>query len=96
MRADGWIMGAGHSLCVFLGVFGMMLVRSSASLCSIGCMGLPSRRSPISSNAELSPAADNILPVVLQIRAAGVRTPRGGEWQAVQVKRAMERRRVTA
>lgn len=50
--------------------------------------------------------AANVLPVILQIRAAGVsslsgiagalnarglRTPRGGEWQPVQVKRVIER-----
>ena len=34
-----------------------MLVRSSVSLCSTGCMGLPSRRSPISLNAQPSPAS---------------------------------------
>lgn len=53
----------------------------------------------------------NILPVVLQIKRAGVqtlngiaetlnarglRTARGGEWQAVQVKRVLERHRVAA
>jgi len=53
----------------------------------------------------------NILPVVLQIKGAGVqtlsgiaetlnarglRTARGGEWQAVQVKRVLERHRVAA
>lgn len=55
--------------------------------------------------------ASNILPVVLQIKGAGVqtlsgiaetlnarglRTARGGEWQAVQVKRVLERHRVAA
>jgi DNA invertase Pin-like site-specific DNA recombinase len=55
--------------------------------------------------------ASNILPVVLQIKGAGVqtlngiaealnarglRTPRGGEWQAVQVKRIIERHQVAA
>jgi DNA invertase Pin-like site-specific DNA recombinase len=68
-------------------------------------------RSKAARIAQADQFADNVLPVVLQIRAAGVRTlngiaealnarglrtPRGGEWQAVQVKRAMERRRVTA
>ena len=53
----------------------------------------------------------NILPVVLQIKGAGVqtlsgiaetlnarglRTARGGEWRAIQVKRVLERHRVAA
>jgi len=55
--------------------------------------------------------ASNILPVVLQIKRAGVqtlngiaetlnarglRTARGGEWRAIQVKRVLERHRVAA
>jgi DNA invertase Pin-like site-specific DNA recombinase len=63
-------------------------------------------RSRAARMAQADQFASNILPVVLQIRAAGVktlngiaealnarglRTPRGGEWQAVQVRRIMER-----
>ena len=63
-------------------------------------------RSRAARMAQADQFASNILPVVLQIRAAGVqtlngiaealnarglRTPRGGEWQAVQVKRITER-----
>jgi DNA invertase Pin-like site-specific DNA recombinase len=63
-------------------------------------------RSRAARMAQADQFASNILPVVLQIRAAGVqtlngiaealnarglRTPRGGEWQAVQVKRIIER-----
>ena len=55
--------------------------------------------------------ASNILPVVLQIKGAGVQTlsgiaetlnarglgtARGGEWRAIQVKRVLERHRVAA
>jgi DNA invertase Pin-like site-specific DNA recombinase len=61
--------------------------------------------------AQAEQFASNVLPIIIQIRAAGVRTlsgiagalnarglrtPRGGEWQAVQVKRAIERHRVAA
>lgn len=52
--------------------------------------------------------ASNVLPIVVQIKAAGartlsgiagalnargLRTARGGEWRAVQVKRVIERHR---
>ena len=58
--------------------------------------------------AEADQFASNIQPVVLQIKAAGIRTlsgiaealnarglrtPRGGDWQAVQVKRVLGRHR---
>ena len=73
-------------------------------------VGIAQARSKAARIAQADQFADNILPIVLQIRAVGVRTPngigealnaralrtpRGGECQAVQVKRAMERRRVT-
>ena len=60
--------------------------------------------------AEADQFASNIQPVVLQIKAAGIRTlsgiaealnarglrtPRGGDWQAVQVKRVLGRHRPT-
>jgi DNA invertase Pin-like site-specific DNA recombinase len=59
-------------------------------------------RSRAARMAQADQFASNILPVILQIRGAGVqtlkgiadalnarglRTPRGGEWQAIQVKR---------
>jgi hypothetical protein len=63
-------------------------------------------RSRAARMAQADQFASNILPVILQIRGAGVqtlkgiadalnarglRTPRGGEWQAIQVKRIVER-----
>jgi DNA invertase Pin-like site-specific DNA recombinase len=68
-------------------------------------------RSRAARMAQADQFASNILPVVLQIRGAGVqtlkgvadalnarglRTPRGGEWQAIQVKRIIERHQVAA
>jgi DNA invertase Pin-like site-specific DNA recombinase len=66
-------------------------------------------RSRAARMAQADQFASNILPVILQIRGAGVqtlkgiadalnarglRTPRGGEWQAIQVKRIVERHQV--
>jgi DNA invertase Pin-like site-specific DNA recombinase len=68
-------------------------------------------RSRASRTAQANQFASNVVPVVLQVKSAGVqtlkgiaealnarglRTPRGGEWQAVQVKRIMERHSVPA
>ena len=66
-------------------------------------------RSRAARMAQADQFASNIQPVILQIRGAGVqtlkgiadalnarglRTPRGGEWQAIQVKRIVERHQV--
>lgn len=63
-------------------------------------------RSRASRTGQADQFAANVLPVILQIKAAGIgslsgiasalnarglRTPRGGEWQPVQVKRVLER-----
>jgi DNA invertase Pin-like site-specific DNA recombinase len=68
-------------------------------------------RSRAARMAQADQFASNIQPVILQIRGAGVqtlkgiadalnarglRTPRGGEWQAIQVKRIVERHQVAA
>jgi DNA invertase Pin-like site-specific DNA recombinase len=68
-------------------------------------------RSRAARMAQADQFASNIQPLVLQIKAAGIRTlngiaealnarglrtPRGGDWQAVQVKRVLERHRETA
>ncbi|MCK1625396.1 recombinase family protein [Bradyrhizobium sp. 160] len=63
-------------------------------------------KSRASRSARADQFASNTLPIILQIRAAGVstlsglaaalnarglRTPRGGEWQPVQIKRILDR-----
>ena len=68
-------------------------------------------RSRAARTAQANQFAFNVLPVVLQIQSAGVetlkgiaealnarglRTPRGGEWQAVQVKRVIEKHKAVA